>query len=197
MTTLTRNKCLVLNKNWAPVGTVVLQKAIIMLFSEKARIIDHRTFKAHNWEEWSKFQLNEGEEGIHGPHAMFRIPEIILLNNYDKIPHPKVHFSRKNLYKRDSGSCQYCGIKPGYSELTVDHVVPSSHGGKTTWENCVLACTKCNGYKADRTPEQAGMVLRKKPKKPNFNMRFNNLRKVESWQTFLGENYWQSPLEEE
>lgn len=196
-TILTKNRCLVLNKNWAPVGTVSLQRAIVMIFGEKARIIDHESYATFTWDDWSKIRPNMTDEKIKSANIAFKVPEIILLNHYDRIPSPKVHFSRRNLFKRDGMKCQYCGCKPGSNELTVDHIIPSSIGGKSTWENCVLACVDCNGRKANRTPEQANMKLRKKPKKPHFNMRFSTLKRVKSWETFLGTMYWNVSIEDD
>lgn len=196
-TTLTKNRCLVLNKNWTPVGTVTLQRAIVMLFGEKARIIDHESYASFTWEDWSKLRPSMDDAKIKAANIAFKVPEIILLNEYDKIPQPKMHFSRRNLFKRDKMTCQYCGIRPGSDELTIDHVLPSSCGGKSTWENCVLACVECNSFKANRTPEEANMELKKVPKKPHFNMRFNTFRRVDSWQSFLGEMYWNTSIEDE
>lgn len=88
-------------------------------------------------------------------------------------------------------NCQYCGIQPGHEELTTDHVVPKSQGGLKTWENCVLACVKCNRIKADRTPKQAKMTLRSEPKKPSTNFFVFDIHKPEkSWEPFLGKSYW-------
>ena len=85
-----------------------------------------------------------------------RVPEVIVLAEYDRLPTAAVTFSRRNIFKRDHWTCQYCGAQPGSEELTIDHVLPRSQGGISTWENCVLACVACNKRKADRTPEQAG-----------------------------------------
>lgn len=194
--TLTKNSCLVLNRNWTPVGTVPLRRAFVMIFAEKARIIDHESYQPLTWEDWSKLRPSMTDEKIRSANVAFKIPEIILLNDYDRIPHPQIHFSRRNLFKRDNMQCQYCGCKPGSSELTVDHVSPVSHGGKSTWENCVLACVDCNSRKANRTPEQAGMKLRKQPKKPHFSLRFNTYKRVKSWEAFLGEAYWNVSIED-
>lgn len=194
---LQSRKCLVLNKGWTPVGTVTLQRAIIMLFSTyednqpKAKIIDHETYQTFSWDDWSKLRPLMTDEALVGASVNFKIPEIILLTRYEKMPKPKVHFSRRTLYKRDNNMCQYCGCKPGSEELSIDHVVPRSHGGKTTWENCVLACVKCNSKKANRTPKQAGMIPLKKAEKPQLHLfRFDTLKPVKSWTAFLGEAYW-------
>src|SRR5437870_761778 len=116
---MTRNRCLVLNKNWAPVGTVTLERAIIMLFSTyannepKARVIEPSSYQAFTWDDWSKLKPELTDEVIRSANMAFKIPEIILLSRYEKLPKPKVHFSRRTLYKRDDMTCQYCGCKPG------------------------------------------------------------------------------------
>ena len=89
-----------------------------------------------------------------------RVPEVVALSGYDRTAGGPVTFSRRNIFKRDHYTCQYCGAQPGSEELTLDHVVPRSQGGVSSWENCVLACMACNKRKADRTPEQARMHLR-------------------------------------
>ena len=84
-----------------------------------------------------------------------RVPEVITLTGYDRLPTRAVTFSRRNIFKRDRFQCQYCGVNPGGEELTIDHVVPRAQGGVSSWTNCVLACIDCNKRKADRTPQQA------------------------------------------
>lgn len=201
MCVLTSNRCLVLNKSWNPVATVSLKRALIMLFSfhnngePKAKIIDHETFQTMSWDDWSKIKPSLTDEVIRSANLQFRIPEIILLTKYDKVPQPKLHFSRRTLYKRDEMTCQYCGNRPGSEELTIDHVTPRSQGGITSWDNCVLACFACNSKKANKTPEQAGMKLKSKPKKPNFNLfRYDTVKPVKSWSNFISEAYWNVKL---
>lgn len=190
-------RCLVLNKGWTPVGTVSLQRAIIMLFSmyqdgePKARVIESDSYAAMTWDDWSKIRPGLTDDVIRGANIQFKVPEILLLSRYDRLPQPKAHFSRRNLYKRDKLTCQYCGDKPGPQELSVDHVIPKAQGGKTTWENCVLACVKCNRRKADKTLKQARMKLSKVPKKPHLRFfRYDSLKPVKSWEAFLGTAYW-------
>jgi 5-methylcytosine-specific restriction endonuclease McrA len=197
-------KVLVLNKGWNAIGVVSLERAIVMLFSTyrnnkgeekpKAEIVDPtRAFQTFDWETWSEMRPKEGEDYIRASNITFRVPEVILLSRYDKMPQHKIHFSRRTIYKRDANTCQYCGCQPGTEELTIDHVMPRSRGGKTTWENCVLACVGCNSRKADRTPEEAKMVLRKKPKKPIMPLFKGDVR-IKSWETWLGEAYWNTEL---
>jgi 5-methylcytosine-specific restriction endonuclease McrA len=111
---------------------------------------------------------------------------VVTLTDYDRLPTAAVTFSRRNIFKRDRFTCQYCGAQPGSEELTLDHVIPRSQGGESRWENCVLACLACNTRKADRTPEQASMRLRHKPVKPMWNPLYaaHDLR-IESWSKFV------------
>jgi 5-methylcytosine-specific restriction endonuclease McrA len=194
---------LVLNKGWTPVGTVPLQRAIIMLFSDyedgtpKAKIIEPESYAAMTWADWAKIQPRVTDEVIRASNMVFRCPEVIVLTRYDKFPEPKSHFSRRTLYKRDRYTCQYCGCHPGTESLTLDHVVPRSRGGLTTWTNVVLACIECNSRKANRTPQEAGMVLRSVPQKPKIHLfRWEHLERVKSFEAFLGEAYWNVELKD-
>jgi 5-methylcytosine-specific restriction endonuclease McrA len=198
---LAQKKVLVLNKSWRPVGIVSLERALNKVFSEyhngepKARIIDcANDFATMTWADWSAMKPKEGEEGMLSVNAIFRVPTVIQLTKYDKLPHQKIHYCRRTVYKRDNYTCQYCGCKPGSEELTIDHVLPRSQGGLTTWGNCVLACVGCNSKKADRTPERAGMKLLKKPQKPKYNL-FKGDYRVKDWEAFLGAAYWLTELE--
>jgi 5-methylcytosine-specific restriction endonuclease McrA len=108
-----------------------------------------------------------------------------------------VAFSRRNVFKRDHYTCQYCNVQPGTEELSIDHVIPRSHGGTSTWENCVLACVACNKRKADRTPQQAGMKLRRPPVHPTWKPLYAAHRvRIASWAKFISEAYWNVELED-
>lgn len=200
MPSVLNRKVLVLNKSWNAVGVATLKRAIILLFSEyangepKARIIDPTTeFQQYTWADWAALRPKDGEDYIPAGNVIFRVPEVILLSRYEKLPLQRINFSRRTLYRRDSNTCQYCGSQPGTEELTIDHIVPKSHGGKTSWENTVLACIKCNSKKANRTPEQAGMKLQRPPFKPKFNF-FKGDVMINSWRSFVSEAYWSTEL---
>ena len=196
-------KVLVLNKSWQPINTIPLRDAITLVFGEhkdgepKARIIEPESYQAMSWQDWSDLRPQTSDEAIRSANLEFRVPEIIVLSKYNKMPKPKVHFSRRTLFKRDGHKCQYCGVHPKNDELTIDHVLPRSQGGGTTWENCVLACYKCNSKKADRTPQQAGMKLLSAPTKPDVkHFKCDLTHRVDSWSAFLGECYWNVELKD-
>lgn len=200
--TLTQNRVLVLNKNWTAVGTVSLQRAVTMLFSEyedgtpKAKIIEPESYQQMSWADWSKLKAGADDEVIRTANLSVRIPEVILLSKYEKLPRPKLHFSRRTLYKRDNYTCQYCYKRFASEELTIDHVTPRAQGGITSWENCVLACVSCNAKKANRTPKQCGMKLLNKPVKPKMNVfKCDMVKPIKSWEQFLGVAYWSVELE--
>lgn len=139
---------LVLNANYFPLGTCSWQDAFRLVYQGKFRV--DKVYQ---------------DRVIKSAHESHHVPSVIVSNTY--IDHtPDVKFSRKNVYERDNYTCQYCGNKYGRHALTFDHVIPRSKGGGTSWENIVTSCAPCNTYKGDKTPEQAGLRLLRKPKKP-------------------------------
>ena len=113
------------------------------------------------------------------------------------MPRLQVAFSRRNLYRRDDHRCQYCGRRGKSGDLSIDHVLPRSRGGMSSWENCVLACVACNHRKADRLPEEIGWQLLKKPIEPTWAPTFEApVGRVRiSWEKFISERYWNVTLE--
>lgn len=187
---------LVLNRNWQPVNVATVARALVLLWNESARVVDPADYRLYTWADWSELRPREGELFIQAVRLRLRVPEVIVLAEYDRLPTAAVSFSRRNVFKRDHWACQYCGRQPGGEELTIDHVIPRSQGGTSTWENCVLACIACNKRKADRTPHQAGMRLRKAPHKPTWKPIYGARQlRIESWSKFISENYWNVPLE--
>jgi len=198
---------LVLNKLWTAIGVASLQRAISLLYSDyadgkpKAQIITPPpvgAYETFTWSDWAKIKpANDEEVIIASCNRQFRVPEVILLTRYEGMPDQKVNFSRRHIYKRDNYQCQYCGKRPGTEELTIDHVVPRSQGGETSWTNCVLACMDCNVTKANRTPKQAGLKLLKEPVKPKFTLfkAKSPNRMPQTWKNFISEAYWGVPLQ--
>jgi 5-methylcytosine-specific restriction endonuclease McrA len=188
---------LVLNRNWQPVNVATVARALVLLWNESARVVDPEDYRTYTWADWSQLRVREGDPFIQAIRLRLRAPEVIVLADYDRLPSAAVSFSRRNLFKRDRWTCQYCGVQPGANELTIDHVVPRSQGGTSTWENCALACVTCNKRKADRTPQQAGLKLHKQPVRPRWKpMYARHTVRIESWSKFVSEAYWNVKLEE-
>ena len=184
---------LVLNRNWQPVGVATVAKALTKVWNDTARIVDPADYQQYTWDDWSLLRPADDDLFIQTRRFHLRVPEVVTLTKYDRLPTNAVTFSRRNVFKRDRFTCQYCGrqgrfvwnaansangsepdaaagtnrrSQPGSEELTIDHVIPRAQGGTSTWTNCVLACIECNAKKADRTPEQARMPLRSQPERP-------------------------------
>ena len=186
---------LVLNRNWQPVGVTSVAKTLVKVFNDTARIVDPGDYQVYSWEDWSELLPNDDEPFIRTKHLRLRVPEVVTLRNYDRLPINAVTFSRRNVFKRDRFTCQYCGRQPGGEELTIDHVLPRSRGGTSTWENCVLACMACNHRKADRTPAEARMTLRAQPERPMWQPLYAARgARIESWSKFVSEAYWNVEL---
>lgn len=141
-------KVLILNQNYEPMSIVNVRKAIVLLYLGKAELIE------------SNETLRVRSVSVTMP-----FPSILRLGVYVRVPYKKIILSRKNILRRDSHKCQYCGRSD--LTLTVDHVLPVSRGGEDTWENLVCACVNCNNRKGDRTPDEALMPLRRTPMRPN------------------------------
>jgi 5-methylcytosine-specific restriction endonuclease McrA len=159
---------LVLNRNWQPVHVTTVLRALVMLWNETAKAVEPDEYRLYDWPEWSELEPSNGGPCVRSAHRRLRAPEVICLTHYDRLPGAAVTFSRRNVAKRDHYLCQYCGAQPGAEAITIDHVVPRSQGGTSTWTNCVAACILCNARKADRTPDQAGMKLRRRPVRPEW-----------------------------
>lgn len=189
---------LVLNRNWQPVNVATVSRALTMLWNESARVVDPHDYQMYDWADWMQFVPQGDEPFIQAVRLQVRVPEVVALSTYDRLPSAAVSFSRRNIFKRDHYTCQYCGIQPGSEELTIDHVVPRAQGGISSWTNCVLACVACNKRKADRTPAQAGLRLNKTPIRPSWKPLYASPSvRIASWSKFVSEAYWNVTLETE
>ena len=181
---LMRRTVLVLNKNWQAIHVTNVARAVTLLFAKQARVVDPQNYATYCWETWSQAGCT-AQLKVRSAHLTIGVPEIILLARFDRVPRVAVHFSRRNLLQRDRCTCQFCGAQPGLCDLTIDHVVPRSHGGQTNWENCVTACWDCNRNKANRTPTQAGMRLRRQPHRPEWVPLFSSSKANPRWPKFV------------
>lgn len=188
---------LVLNRNWQAVGVAPVARTLVMLWNETARVVDPEDYSLYTWEDWAELVAEEDEPCIRTVRSRLKVPEVIVLSRYDRVPDNSVTFSRRNIFKRDNFVCQYCGAQPGSEELTIDHVLPRSRGGVSSWTNCVLACVDCNSVKADKTPAESGMPLKKEPIKPRWKPSFAaHGGRYSSWSRFLSKAYWDVELKE-
>lgn len=191
---LPNHRVLVLNRLWQPVNIVGLRRAFGLLFQEHARVIfsDTGAFQVLTPEEWVAFSLENppkrDSDAVHTVRIAIRVPRILLLNEYDKLPVKDVKFTRQSVFERDGYTCQYCGKPFKSRDLNLDHVIPRDRGGRTSWENIVTSCVHCNSRKANRLPHEAGMRVLRKPARPKLRP-FVTLPVVseleESWKPFL------------
>jgi 5-methylcytosine-specific restriction endonuclease McrA len=158
---------LVLNRSYLPIHVTSARRAFSLVYQGLALIVDeeHRTFA---FEEWLELRVVNGHDGVGTTRGRIRVPRVVVLTVFDRMPRRHVRFSRSNVLTRDAFTCQYCGIRPPRTHLNLDHVVPRAHGGRSTWENVVASCVDCNRRKGGRTPEQAGLHLRRRPARPRW-----------------------------
>jgi 5-methylcytosine-specific restriction endonuclease McrA len=196
---------LVLNKHYMAVHVVNARRAFGLLFKRIAEVISiqdeqYVSFDFESWRDLSALRENfpgDEDEVVQTVSFDIRVPMVIRLLFYDKLPRHDVRFNRRNIFARDGNRCQYCGRKFPTSELSLDHVIPRALGGGSTWVNLVCACTDCNARKGGRTPTAAGMHLKRKPVKPKRNPVFRlsiGQKKYASWRQFLSSAYWDVEL---
>lgn len=175
---------LVLNADYRPLSYFPLstwswQDAIRAVYAERVQVLSHY------------------DAEVRSPSYTLRVPSVIALKEYASQNHKPV-FSRFNLFLRDRFTCQYCNKRFAAHALTFDHVIPRTHGGRTTWQNVVAACTNCNTHKGAKTLAQSGLSLRQAPRIPSLYQLQENGRGFppsylhHSWRDFL---YWDSELE--
>lgn len=197
---------LVLNRHYMAIHVINVKRAFSLLCRGLAEVLhvedgQYQNYDFDTWLEVSEFK-REFEPAEHDwlRTVCFHVavPRIVRLTLYDKLPKQQVKFNRRNIYARDNNRCQYCGKRFPTSELSLDHVIPRSRGGRTTWENIVCACVRCNVRKGGSTPEQANLRLIKSPRKPRrnpiINLKLSSSPKYKSWKQFLDHAYWSVEL---
>lgn len=192
---------LVLNRFYLPVNVTSVRRAFCLLYEGLARAVDEQ-FRTFDFESWAALAVALDDDSIGLVDRVIRVPRVIVLLAYDRFPKRHVRFSRANIYGRDRNTCQYCGRGFSRSELNLDHVIPRSRGGLSTWENIVCCCLHCNKRKGGRTPEEAGLRLLRPPRKPRWTPLLHvalNPTRYREWLPFLNEvdlAYWNTELVE-
>ena len=194
---------LVLNRLWQAVNVCSVRRAMSLLFQGHAQVVlnDSSDFRTFNFGEWANFSRTDPHhESIGTASFCIRVPRVILLMVYDRVPRKEVKFTRHNIYERDKNTCQYCGKSFDRSDLNLDHVIPNNRGGPTNWENIVCSCIRCNTRKGHRTPRESGMHLIRAPKRPKWRPFVQvtfGMRAHDSWKHFIDVAYWNVELGEE
>jgi len=190
---------LVLNRSWVAVHVADVRRAISLVYRGVARVVSPEDFSTYDFEDWKELSSAAQDRYISAVDFKLMVPEIIVLSLFNGFFRKEVRFSRRNIFERDRNTCQYCGRRFSKVDLTIDHVIPRSRGGRDTWENLVLACMKCNVRKGNRTPEEARMRLIRTPRKPSWiphlGLRLDEAR-LKSWPKFVDTAYWNVELKE-
>ena len=191
---------LVLNKSFLPVHITTVRRAFCLMCAGIAKAVNAQ-YQTFDFESWRQLSIEMNDETIGLVNRAIRVPRVILLIAYDRVPKRRIRFSRYNIFARDRNTCQYCGRIFSRSELNLDHVIPRAQGGTSIWENVVCSCHECNRQKGGKTPEQARMRLIAQPRKPAWIPPLNvPVREVirKEWVPFLDfmvdVSYWNTEL---
>lgn len=189
---LRKTTVLVLNRNWQAIHTKTPADAFCMMASGAATGLDVRgddSIIPVPWDDWLKLPVREEDHAIQTPRGPVRVPTVIVSANYDKVPLCRPRLGARGIWERDGGVCQYTGRKLALHEGNIDHVVPRSRGGATSWENCVLSHREVNSRKGDRMPQEAGLRLVRQPQVPKAlpaTALIRNTHDIRDWRMFLG-----------
>jgi 5-methylcytosine-specific restriction endonuclease McrA len=190
---LNKTTVLVLNRNWQAINVRTPMEAICQIATGVATALDiqgENEMRPVRWDEWIGLPVREQDQAVHTVRGSIRMPTVIVLANFAKVPKQRPKFCAKTIRERDGNRCQYTGkiLKP--DEGSIDHVLPRSRGGKDVWENCVWASKQVNNRKADRSPEEAGLKLLSAPKAPKevpVTVLIRNAHGIPEWNLFLTE----------
>lgn len=178
---------LVLNRSYMPIHLTSARRAFSLIYQDVARAVDAR-YETFDFDAWRRLPAGKDGDRIGTPSGSLRVPRVIVLRHYDRVPKRHLRYSRVNVFARDKFTCQYCGARPPRSQLNLDHVIPRALGGKTTWENVVASCVDCNRRKGGRTPHQARFNLIRRPVRPRWTPLVNLAAASchhEEWRPFL------------
>jgi len=192
-------KVLVLNQSYFPVHITSVRRAFSLLYQGLAKVVDQQ-YRTFDYESWGVLSASLHEDTVGLVDRTIRVPRVILLVAYDRVPKRHVRFSRFNVFARDKNTCQYCGSKFSRSELNLDHIIPRSRGGLSTWENVVCSCFFCNRTKGGQLPAEAGMYLIRQPFRPEwtpFMLETFSFKRYQEWLPYLNPvdaAYWNTEL---
>ncbi len=182
---------LVLNRNWQAINTRTPAEAFCQMATATATALDVQGqdwMVPTTWEDWRQLPVRECDASIGTARGRIRVPTVIVVANFCRVPKKRPKLNSRTLWERDGGRCQYTGRNLALGEGSIDHILPRSRGGETTWENCVIAAREVNSRKADRTPEEAGMRLLQEPKAPAelpVTIFLHNTHGIPDWDPFL------------
>jgi 5-methylcytosine-specific restriction endonuclease McrA len=182
-----RAPVLVLNRHYQPVRLTTARQAFELLYMGRANALDEN-YVAYEFEVWADLPATEGYETIGTLRGPIRIPRLIVLVTHARTRPATVPLTRRNVFLRDGHTCQYCGTRPPSRDLSLDHVVPRSRGGRSTWENLVTACGPCNRLKGQSLPAECGMIPRRIASKPRWSTVIQEVvapRRFAEWDPFL------------
>ncbi len=184
-------QCLVLNKSHVAINVITVQAALLQMAAGASTGLDFEDgyFVPVKWKDWVSLAVREGDDGIGTPNRSVRAPRVIIAVNFNKLPLKRPRLTMKNLRERDGGKCAYTErvLKP--EDCSIDHLVPRSKGGATTWTNCVLADRKVNNIRGNRSLKEAGLTLKIQPRvpeaKPFHSILATSALKFREWELFV------------
>lgn len=193
MSNVLNNKVLALNSAWFPIDIISVRDAFRLVCKENAKILEtvNETYMLHTFESWVDLHMHEAYYKLDTVSLQIPVPEIVVCTEYESVPVQTVKFSKENLLIRDDYRCAYCQCVLTLDTTTIDHVIPVSGGGKTTWENCTSACKACNHEKGHNLPV-GKFKPKRKPREPSsvgplykMNKKTKGHQIPEVWKKFL------------
>ena len=181
---------LVLNRNWQAIDVKTPAEAFVMMATGAASGLEIAPglLRPVSWQVWLSLPVRNHDASVGTARGLVRSPTVLVLTRFARMPRRRLSFSRRGLWQRDGGVCQYSGRSLAYDEANIDHVLPRSRGGATSWENCVLADRRVNHRKGDRTPAEAGLRLARVPQIPRelpATAFIRNAHGIRDWDLFL------------
>lgn len=183
---------LVLNKGWDAFNIETAKESIVKTFTGDANVLDEN-YVQYGWEDWLELSKMDNEGPfVRTSKIRIKVPRVIRLLKYNRIPKIEVKLTRRNLFIRDKLCCQYTNKKLSFKDATIDHVIPRSKGGKSTWDNMVICSLEINIKKGNRTPKEAGLTLIRQPKQPTWNLMFvKYVPKIPRiWEKYIHTDQW-------